>query len=106
MVRVPDPHLAHAREHGLTRYSNGNPCIHGHIGERFTVSTTCCICSDLARAKAIAVRKPKISGLTVNPHHPPPKVTRRSVLHRILADYHTSLEGRRRSAYLDNLIRK
>jgi hypothetical protein len=29
---------------GLNRYFNGNPCVHGHIGERYTLTANCVQC--------------------------------------------------------------
>src|SRR5437868_1278285 len=55
---------AEARERGLTRYFNGNPCPRGHGGERFVSSGACCECSAArvsARQEAARLaREPRI----------------------------------------------
>lgn len=40
-----------AKEAGATRYVTGNPCPHGHNGERMTVNGRCCQCMDEYKKK-------------------------------------------------------
>ena len=42
---------ADAAKLGITKYSTGKPCLHGHISDRYTVSGICCVCSNIATAK-------------------------------------------------------
>jgi hypothetical protein len=110
MARLPDPEREAARERGDKRYISAKPCPHGHVGERFVISTACCVCADITRAKrsgqsflrSLAKRKPE-------PEPEPEPVAevrfRRSAFSRMLMEYHSSQEGRARSRYLNRLIR-
>jgi len=53
-----DPRTKAATE-GRRRYMDGKPCVHGHIGERYTRNATCVTCQrqrcreDKARMRAL-----------------------------------------------------
>lgn len=36
---------------GVPRYNTGEPCIHGHLGERYTKTTQCIVCAKAKRDK-------------------------------------------------------
>lgn len=40
-----------AAEAGEPKYFTGRPCIHGHLGPRYTASGICCACNVVAAAK-------------------------------------------------------
>lgn len=52
------PRTAAARR-GLARYVDGNPCVHGHVGDRYTRNASCVECQrercrrDKARIRAL-----------------------------------------------------
>ena len=47
-----------ALKNGLPRYFTGNPCVHGHVAERYTQNKTCCECAN-ATANASKRKNPK-----------------------------------------------
>ena len=40
---------AEAQKLGLTRYYTAQPCIHGHVAERFVRNHTCVRCHQIAK---------------------------------------------------------
>lgn len=60
-IKVAKPHLAQnpnphfdrmrAKAQGRKRYSNGKPCLKGHVGERMTANGRCCICMQIYKRK-------------------------------------------------------
>lgn len=49
---------AEAMALGLTRYTTGKPCKHGHFSERMTSCGTCCVCRKPQKAKHY-IKNPK-----------------------------------------------
>lgn len=111
MARPVDPVREEARQLHLTRYISARPCPHGHVGERFTVSTGCCRCGDIARAERLGkpsqprpVKVPKPIAEPI-PSSPSSGRFNNPALARALTDYHLSAEARQRSRYLDQIVR-
>ena len=57
MSKSPAASRSKAVELGLVRYFNGEPCPHGHVAERYTLSGFCGVCQKLAtRAQKAAAK--------------------------------------------------
>src|SRR5579863_10633946 len=110
MVRPVDPEREAARVRGDTRYISTKPCPKGHVGERFVISTACCTCGDIARArrkgKLIANRSPKLTSEKQAETIEAPKVRFNRPVIRALADYGHTVEAQRHSRHLDRLTRQ
>lgn len=55
--------ISEAREHGLTRYFTGEPCVNGHIEERQVSNRGCIGCLNQRTAKYKAQNKDKVAEL-------------------------------------------
>jgi hypothetical protein len=109
MARPIDPAREQARARGEKRYIAARACPLGHVGERFVISTACCICADIKRVERIGNRKPiKVKVPKPIKIAEPVKVIAPStpIIVRALADYYRTVEARERSRHLDHLIRK
>ena len=106
MARESEQSLIEARALGLKRYVSARPCPAGHLGERYTISSTCCACADAARAarlgnpdRVVHTSKPK-PRRTV-----PPATFERPAFRSALIGETRDHNAKARSDYLDSLIR-
>jgi hypothetical protein len=116
MVRPADPARQAALSRGEKRYLSALPCPHGHVGERFTVSTGCYTCAKLYQKmrhgdtkKPKPEKKPKCRvSVKVRAESIAVAKTRfnRPKFVHALADCRNSVEAAHHNAILDSLIRK
>ena len=53
-----------AKAQGLLRYFTGDPCLHGHIAERATISNRCLSCA-AEKARAKRLKNPELNRIAV-----------------------------------------
>jgi hypothetical protein len=109
MPRAAEPSLIEARERGAKRYTSMRPCPrHAAPLERFTVSTSCCVCAGVKGAERVKAKpKPNQQQVAAIRKADDARVTTpRKALARALQDYARNPGARERSDYLDDLIRK
>jgi hypothetical protein len=109
MPREPEPSLIEARERGAKRYVSALQCSKGHQPplERFTVSTSCCVCAGVKGPERSKKPKPNQQQVAAIRKADDARVpTPRKALARALQDYACNPGARERSDYLDQLIRK
>jgi hypothetical protein len=108
--RPIDPAREEARARGDKRYVSSKACPHSHVGERFVISTACCVCADIKRAARLGkpVKKtPRQIAERQAEYVEAAKVRfNRPAFTHALAEYHHSQEARARSRYLDRLVKK
>jgi hypothetical protein len=117
MPRPIDPERDLARARGDKRYFSARACPLGHF-ERWVISANCSICQ-LSKQKAKIAAKPKAPDKikTPKPEKMVHRVSAKRHVERIkaaprfnaklqfeLGEYNHSMAGRKRSAYLNNLI--
>ena len=111
MPRPIDPARDEARARRDKRYISTKACPHGHLGERFVISASCCTCADIARAERLGdPGKTKVKKKPTPQQHAENIEAAASRFHRpafvhTLADCNHTIAARERSNHLDSLIK-